>query len=55
VTIRFFRTGVLIDLREYYEQGGSMKPGKKGISLSKEQWRKLERMQNEITDAMGQV
>ncbi|GLD92649.1 hypothetical protein PINS_up001228 [Pythium insidiosum] len=55
ITVRFFRTSVLVDLREYYEQGNEMKPGKKGISLSKEQWRSLIRMESDIREALDEI
>uniref|UniRef100_K3X067 Transcriptional coactivator p15 (PC4) C-terminal domain-containing protein n=1 Tax=Globisporangium ultimum (strain ATCC 200006 / CBS 805.95 / DAOM BR144) TaxID=431595 RepID=K3X067_GLOUD len=55
ITVRFFRTAVLIDLREYYDQDGVSKPGKKGISLSKEQWRALQELRPEISDAIRQL
>ncbi|KAF8313097.1 PC4-domain-containing protein [Clavulina sp. PMI_390] len=40
VTVRQFNGKTLVDIREYYEDksSGEMKPGKKGISLSAEQW-----------------
>uniref|UniRef100_A0A3P8TEU3 Activated RNA polymerase II transcriptional coactivator p15 n=1 Tax=Amphiprion percula TaxID=161767 RepID=A0A3P8TEU3_AMPPE len=39
VSVRDFKGKVLIDIREYWmNQDGEMKPGKKGISLSPEQW-----------------
>lgn len=30
VNVREFRGRILIDIREYYDAGGEMKPGKKG-------------------------
>ncbi|KAF1774442.1 ssDNA-binding transcriptional regulator [Phytophthora cactorum] len=51
VTVRYFRNGVLIDLREFYEQDSVSKPGKKGISLSKDQWVALREVADEITEA----
>ncbi|KAL7685042.1 putative transcriptional coactivator p15 (PC4), ssDNA-binding transcriptional regulator [Plasmopara halstedii] len=48
VTIRYFNNAVLIDLREYYDQDGLAKPGKKGISLSKDQWIALRNTADEI-------
>lgn len=33
-----YKGNVTINLREFYEKGGEMLPGKKGISLTPEQW-----------------
>ena len=42
VTLRKWQKSLLIDLREYYDAAdGEPKPGKKGISLSVEQWKAL--------------
>merc|ERR1712098_347458 len=36
-----FRGKVMVGIREYYEADGEMKPGRKGISLNLEQWKRL--------------
>ncbi|CAD6573219.1 MAG: hypothetical protein CYPHOPRED_005099 [Cyphobasidiales sp. Tagirdzhanova-0007] len=43
VTVREFKGKILIDIREFYEDKNTeeIKPGKKGISLSFEQWETL--------------
>lgn len=41
VTVREFRGQVLTDVREFFDKGGQLFPGKKGISLSIEQLREL--------------
>lgn len=41
VRVRSFKGKAYIDIREYYQKDGEQLPGKKGISLSPEQWRKL--------------
>ncbi|KAG7398698.1 Transcriptional coactivator [Phytophthora boehmeriae] len=51
LTVRYFRTAVLIDLREFYDADGVAKPGKKGISLSKDQWVALQEVAADVTDA----
>lgn len=55
ITVRYFRNGVLIDLREFYEQDSVPKPGKKGISLSKDQWIALQEVAEEIAEAADRL
>ncbi|KAI5123933.1 hypothetical protein M0805_006348 [Coniferiporia weirii] len=40
-TVRTFKGQVMIDIREFYGDDDDLKPGKKGISLSPEQWEEL--------------
>ena len=41
-----------MDIREFYNDKGEMKPGKKGIALSKENWNKLKDYINVIDEAI---
>jgi hypothetical protein len=44
---------VLIDIREYYhDASGTAKPGKKGISLTKDQWNELLAHKDAIQEAI---
>ncbi|ODM97703.1 RNA polymerase II transcriptional coactivator [Orchesella cincta] len=52
VKINEFRGTVFVDIREYYEKDGEMRPGKKGISLSATQWQKLKEVMSEVDDAL---
>ncbi|GAB0095462.1 RNA polymerase II transcriptional coactivator [Sergentomyia squamirostris] len=52
VKINEFRGRQMIDIREYYEKDGELKPGKKGISLSTTQWKKLCGLVDEINSKL---
>ena len=42
MTVSEFKNRVRVDIREYYlNEDGERKPGKKGISLSMDEWKKI--------------
>ncbi|XP_060066533.1 activated RNA polymerase II transcriptional coactivator p15-like [Ylistrum balloti] len=55
VSVSEFRGKVLVGIREYYEADGDLRPGKKGISLSLEQWNNLKDQMEEIDRAVKGV
>ncbi|KAF8499684.1 transcriptional Coactivator p15-domain-containing protein [Russula emetica] len=52
VTVRSFKGNTLVDIREYYGAEGDEKPGKKGISLTVEQWKSLMEVSGDICDLL---
>lgn len=42
VSLSFYRGGMTIDVRDWYFENGTLKPGRKGITLSVKHLRKLE-------------
>jgi len=55
VTVRKWNNATLVDIREYYQKGGEgpYLPGKKGISLSADQWRALREKIDRIEPAIA--
>ncbi|KAK7864735.1 hypothetical protein R5R35_013614 [Gryllus longicercus] len=50
--IREFKGRIFVDIREFYESDGELKPGKKGISLTPTQWRKICDLADEVNDTL---
>ncbi|XP_058789410.1 activated RNA polymerase II transcriptional coactivator p15 [Phymastichus coffea] len=48
ITVRSFKGKLLIDIREYYDDKGTMKPGKKGIALQTTNWNALKSVFDEV-------
>ncbi|KAG5245103.1 RNA polymerase II transcriptional coactivator KIWI family protein [Salix suchowensis] len=53
VTVRNWRGKINVDIREFYPKDGNLLPGKKGITLSMEQWNMLRDNAEEIDKALG--
>ena len=50
ITVHKFKGQLKVDIREYYEDNGEMKPGKKGISLNNDNWQKLKEFVDKIDE-----
>ncbi|XP_075579847.1 activated RNA polymerase II transcriptional coactivator p15-like [Pelecanus crispus] len=56
VRVSCFKGKALVDIREFYaDKEGSMKPGRKGIALSAEQWNQLKEIVPEIDAAVKKL
>ncbi|PPQ63988.1 hypothetical protein CVT24_009417 [Panaeolus cyanescens] len=53
--VRSFKGMALLDIREYYDSAGGEKPGKKGISLSLDQWNELKNASETIDKLFSQL
>ncbi|NXX59634.1 TCP4 polymerase, partial [Scopus umbretta] len=56
VRVSCFKGKVLVDIREFYaDKEGGVKPGRKGIALSAEQWNQLKEIIPEIDAAVKKL
>ncbi|XP_050346751.1 RNA polymerase II transcriptional coactivator [Nymphalis io] len=55
VKIREFKGKVYVDIREFYEKNGELLPGKKGISMTPDMWRKLLSLSDEINETISSM
>ena len=55
ITVHKFKGQLKIDIREYYEDNGEMKPGKRGLSLNLENWNKLKEFMEQIDEAIDNI
>ncbi|KAL8130558.1 hypothetical protein V2J09_019713 [Rumex salicifolius] len=54
VSVRSWQGKPIVDIREFYVKDGKQMPGKKGISLTMDQWKVLKEHVNEIDQAVGE-
>jgi hypothetical protein len=55
VSVSEFRGKPLVNIREYYEANGKLLPGKKGVSLSTDQWEQLKKFIDKIDNDIKNV
>ena len=55
VTVHKFKGQIKVDIREFYDDHGEMKPGKKGISLSIDNWNKLKGFIDDIEESIENI
>ncbi|CAM6116984.1 unnamed protein product [Calypogeia fissa] len=56
VTVRAFKSTILVDIREFYSKNdGDLLPSKKGISLTKDQWNILRDHIEDVDAAISQL
>ena len=55
ITVHKFKGQIKVDIREFYDDNGVMKPGKKGISLSLENWKKLKGFLDDIDESIDNL
>ena len=55
VTVHKFKGQIKVDIREFYDSNGEMKPGKKGISLSLDNWKKLKEFIDDIDESIDNI
>lgn len=48
IAVRLFKGMINVDIREYYNSNGELKPGKKGIALTVEQWNILKKRVDDV-------
>ncbi|KAL5554910.1 hypothetical protein UlMin_037146 [Ulmus minor] len=54
VAVRNWQGRIMVDIREFYVKDGKQCPGKKGISLSMDQWNILRKHVDEIDRAVNE-
>ncbi|KAI4317073.1 hypothetical protein L6164_024983 [Bauhinia variegata] len=54
VSVRNWQGNIVVDIREFYIKDGKQMPGKKGISLSMDQWNVLRNHVEEIDKAVNE-
>ncbi|EIM82706.1 PC4-domain-containing protein [Stereum hirsutum FP-91666 SS1] len=54
-TVRKYKSAVLVDIREFYGEAGDEKPGKKGISLTVDQWQSLREASDTIDSLIAKA